>query len=210
MVNVKKNMKRVAFLFCMLICFCASYKIAMAGVGDISGTYWRADTDKAGYWAEDPYVYPINMSSSYNVVPYVNTARTKWADAEINSIITTSRTNADILFYSGSKAVLNGIGFLYTSDIVGLVKYQEYTQVSIDGADYYTIWSLEDVIASACTDYGTQNWNHVVLHEYGHALGWYGHSWDSADVMYPVVSSTKTALTIRDKEHLQQIYDAMR
>lgn len=209
MVHVKKNMKRVAFLICMLICFCASYKITLAGVGDISGSKWKSNLDIGGYWSEDPYIYPVNMSSSYNIVPYVNTARSKWAE-EVDSNITTTPTNADVIFYGGSSGVLNGIGFIYYEGIYGLTLYQDYTQVSIDGADYYTIWSLEDVIASVCTDYGTEIWNNAVLHEYGHALGWHGHSSCKEDVMWSGPVQGNTNLTENDKIHIKQIYEAMR
>lgn len=46
----------------------------------------------------------------------------------------------------------------------------------------------------------------VALHEMGHMCGWWGHSYEETDVMYPYVRSV-TSPSIRDKVQLRQIYN---
>ena len=49
----------------------------------------------------------------------------------------------------------------------------------------------------------------TALHEMGHLFGWGGHSSSTQDVMYGK-SSEITSLTLRDKNHLKQIYTMFR
>ena len=50
----------------------------------------------------------------------------------------------------------------------------------------------------------------VVLHEFGHTLGWSGHSYDSGDVMFATMGRNSPSLTRIEVEHLRQIYDRFR
>jgi predicted Zn-dependent protease len=52
----------------------------------------------------------------------------------------------------------------------------------------------------------TNQYKKTMTHEIGHLLGWSGHSSNSNDIMYSSGSSI-TTLTLRDKNHLSQIYD---
>ena len=51
--------------------------------------------------------------------------------------------------------------------------------------------------------------DYVIVHELGHALGWFGHSSIAADVMYGVVHEGY-AIQDREARHLRQIYDRFR
>ncbi len=46
----------------------------------------------------------------------------------------------------------------------------------------------------------------IAVHEFGHMLGIWSHSWDSADIMYPFATSL-TALSSRDKATMAYLYD---
>lgn len=48
----------------------------------------------------------------------------------------------------------------------------------------------------------------TVVHEFGHALGYLGHSTNTTDVMYTYLHSSYTLKT-NDIQHLSQIYSMM-
>ena len=48
-------------------------------------------------------------------------------------------------------------------------------------------------------------YKNTIMHEMGHAIGWYGHSSVSTDVMYGI-ETTVTSLTTRDQNHISQVY----
>ena len=54
-------------------------------------------------------------------------------------------------------------------------------------------------------DRTTAQYKNTCAHEFGHALGWMGHSSNSNDVMYAYASSI-TTLTNVDKRQIRQIY----
>ena len=47
----------------------------------------------------------------------------------------------------------------------------------------------------------------VGAHEIGHALGWYGHSTNSTQLMYPSLNMNNNSVNMQDKFHIKQFYD---
>lgn len=54
-------------------------------------------------------------------------------------------------------------------------------------------------------NHSTNQYRNAITHELGHALGWFGHSGSSTDIISPT-NSTRTTLTNRDIQHLSPIY----
>lgn len=101
----------------------------------------------------------------------------------------------------------------------------ESTGLTIDnklnGVTYYTytregIWQYGSSSKTGCKitnavgyiiDKGhtIEEYRNTCTHELGHALGWFGHSGNSSDIMYSLGTSV-TSLTARDVNHLSQIY----
>lgn len=205
----KAKKKTIGSMSKMLLLFAASFSLSFCladRAAAIVFPNWYSDQTTVGFWSSDPHVFLTNLNSSMEISSYLNSAVNKWKNAGISSSITTTPSSAQIKFYSGTKAELNAIGFTYTSKNVGDTVWSSSTTASNEGS-IYTVKRLSSVMASACkaSNYPA----HVVLHEYGHALGWYGHSSNSKDVMYTYEEDI-TTLTSRDKNQLIQVYNEMR
>lgn len=207
MKKVWKYLQKPCLVCLMTLCFLMSYKIAVKA-NNISFDNWYADSYQVGYWSQAPKVYFTNLSSAINVSTYLNNAVNKWSSAGISSSITTTSSNATIKFYGGTQSELISAGFYYTSNTAGLTYWDSYSTVATANS-YYSIKELTATSASVCSEIGSSYYTNVVLHEYGHALGWYGHASSTGDVMYYEATAENTSLTTHDKNHLTQVYNAM-
>lgn len=197
-------------MFCIMFCvFIVSFH-QIVKAKSVVFSNWYSDEDWVGYWGSAPKVFFTNLNDSYNVSLDVNTAVNKWTSAGISSSVTVTPTNASIKYYGGTKAQLNGIGFTYTSEAVGLTMWDSYTTAA-DANLGYSVKKLYAVSASTSTSTKAANRTNVTMHEYGHALGWYGHilNDDRANVMYREEQS-RTTLSSKDKKQLTQAYNAMK
>ena len=92
--------------------------------------------------------------------------------------------------------------------------------VSYNGNGGYRVKALNKAIIIPFTDFVNnpekianktltlqQYYNKVIAHEFGHALGWYGHSSDPTCLMYAYNSTPVTAPDSKSFTHLSQIYD---
>lgn len=223
--NVRKKWYYACLLGTMLMAFMLSYAYAQSIQVNINSSKWHSDSYNVGYWEKTPYVSFSNLSSSFSIVSYVNNAVNKWNKAGIECAITTVPSNAKIRFYGGTKSQLIALGFAYSSNINGLTMFDSYSTAAEDYP--YKVNKLSAVSVSMCSDL-TYNglsasqinttilntlYNHVALHEMGHAMGWYGHSFGinhpENTVMYKYTCKIFT-LTAYDTEHLTTIYKLMK
>lgn len=202
----------VLYLTSMIGVFIISFLISQRA--NASST-WYSDSYNVGYWSTTAYVQGINTSSSFSVMSYMTEAVKKWRNAGIDCYVSTSPSMAQISFYGGTKAQLKLVGFSYTSDINGLTVRKSYSKTLEEGS--YSYYEQKEVIASMCSDYvynesyfgvkrtATEIYNHIALHEIGHALGWYGHIGDGSAVMFGITNGINT-LTSSDINQLLNAY----
>lgn len=203
-----RNYKQKLCLVCLIIlCSYMSLK-TVARADSIYFDNWYSDSNCVYYWSQAPKVFPTNLSGAINIVPYVNNAVNQWSNAGISSSVTTTLSNANIRFYGGTRSELISIGFYYMPQQLGLTYWDSRYYVTTANS-YYDIYALTAVSASVCSEAGPSLYTNVALHEYGHALGWVGHSAIENDVMYRYGVEGNTSLTNNDKNQLVQVYNAM-
>ena len=124
-----------------------------------------------------------------------------------------TESEADIKIYGASKSFLiNNMGADFGDFGVGLTEYDLLdTPITFD---YFgiikTIRPVLEAKVYICSDVvGEAKQKNVVVHEFGHALGYSGHSLNSSDVMYEN-NHTGFVLTQNDIKHLKFIYTCFR
>ncbi len=215
----------VSVAFLTIVGYQVSYTFASTIPEFTIGSSWSdiSDSTRAGYWSGVAMVQCNNLSSSFSVNSYVNTAAKKWSVVEgVECSFTTSSSLANSTFYSGTKTQLKAVGFSYLSNTLGLTEWNSYLLKKQDTGHLYKLYNILEASASVCTDgsYGsceysdmsssllTMVYNHLVLHEMGHLLGYAGHSCTSTytqEVMY-AYESIVYSLKENDIEHLTYVY----
>lgn len=189
------------------VAFIFSYSTVSKASSYTLAAWYSYNGGKVGYWESNPGVFIRNLSSSIATHGYVNNAVSKWNAAGITSSVTTTQSNANINFYGGTRSELIACGFYYDSGTAGLTYWDTSSFVAYANGIAYEIYKLSAVSASVCAE--ASNPECVALHEYGHAMGWEGHSPYASDVMYEYENSIST-LTANDKAQLTQVYNLMR
>lgn len=212
MEKLKKCTKYLLLLGLMIGTFVISYE-SVVKADTLEFSNWYSTSRYVGYWEEDPKVYCTTISETVNVINYVNKAWRKWcADVLEDTNITMAPTNADIRFYSGTRKQLNALGLNYTSNHLGMTYYETSGRIN-PSSDYYGVYKMSTAIASVCDEAGASMYEGVVLHEFGHALGWFGHSYVEGDVMHSSVETgnetMNTTLKTKEIQHLKQVYDKL-
>lgn len=177
--------------------------------------YWNSDSSQIGYWSSTPKVFleclDNSVSTFYtNCTAGFSSALTQWNNTLLldmqNSPLS---TDTDISCQGGTRSLLSSIsGRTFSTGITGVTFTRKNTvsSYSLGGRTYYLqemarayIYIFSDSGLSAAAQ------KKCITHEFGHALGWFGHSSVSTDVMYGISSSYFT-LSQRDAQHLAQIY----
>jgi hypothetical protein len=182
-----------------------------AELGAIS--YWYSDKDIITRWTGSRTVYATLVDTSFtstNYNSYVTHARTEWTYAGISSSTTTNESFGNIKIYGGNYTNLKSIEPALDTNNTGLTVYQNLTY---EGDWHYAGTYLKQGSTTSCVKMyivciagrTSNGYKKTATHEFGHVLGWRGHSGTSADVMYSTASEV-TSLTARDKNHLVQIY----
>ena len=181
--------------------------------------YWESNADWICRWGRGTASIPVttyyeklNGNSAFAFSTGMQEAAMKWGPV-LNSefYMSTTASSSRIKFYGGTKAQIDktrifnreirenetGMTYYFSLWEEGTWKYGTSTKTG-----YKT-----DRVFGAIVDMNrtTAQYKNTCLHEFGHALGWMGHSASSSDIMYSVGSSS-TTLTNADKRHIRQVY----
>jgi len=177
--------------------------------------YWYSSSTSVGCWLSTPTIkktpaFGTDSTFTTNYNSGFSWARTQWSNADISTSLVGQGTSASIVCYGGTREEIaeeNGrnIDSSYAGLTVGSATY--YCSLIYVGDN--SVKTLKSV--NSQTIYIVNRGNslnrvkNVFTHELGHSLGWIGHSVNSDDIMYSY-SSLVTALTNRDKRHINQFY----
>ena len=173
---------------------------------------WNSDSNGVGYWTHNPSLYTekIDLSSTFYFNNGVNSAVNQWKNALCIDFPSGIEDTADIKCYGATKEYFQTfMNVEFDSTTVGLTSWSYYT----DGTttywgdsckSIYRMSSAKIYILSLGYDDPTQK--EIVVHEFGHALGYFGHSQIKNNVMYPYCHS---AYTLKPEEiaYLKQFYN---
>lgn len=173
---------------------------------------WNSDSNGVGYWTHNPSLYTekIDLSSTFYFNNGVNSAVNQWKNALCIDFPSGIEDTADIKCYGATKEYFQTfMNVEFDSTTVGLTSWSYYT----DGTttywgdsckSIYRMASAKIYILSLGHDDPTQK--EIVVHEFGHALGYFGHSQIKNNVMYPYCHS---AYTLKPEEiaYLKQFYN---
>ena len=173
---------------------------------------WNSDSNGVGYWTHNPSLYTekIDLSSTFYFNNGVNSAVNQWKNALCIDFPSGIEDTADIKCYGATKEFFQTfMNVEFDSTTVGLTSWSCYS----DGTttywgdsckSIYRMSSAKIYILSLGYDDPTQK--EIVVHEFGHALGYFGHSQIKNNVMYPYCHS---AYTLKPEEiaYLKQFYN---
>ncbi len=178
--------------------------------------YWNNTGNTVGYWSSVPKVYSEKIETDiyfcYNTG--VNSARSQWGSALGVTYNSISKDSADIECYGLTAAQYKTLtGTDWGTDTTGLTVYSFYT------IGYVTYGNevkklIRNTHATVYIIHDTSNIRpeslikKTVTHEFGHALGYIGHSPTSTDVMY-AYAHDDYQLKTAEINHLRQVYDLM-
>lgn len=204
--NRKIMIRHAVISVIMILSFISAYQ-GVKAVSNVSipGT-WYSDQSAVGYWQSNPNVYVTNLGN-WSVVSYVNRAVNAWNDAGIHSSVTNTASNANISYYGGTKAQLNAIGFSYDASTTGQTKVLSQTLAATRSGSA-PIYRISSAMASTCK--GSNHPVNATMHEYGHALGWYGHFPNNSNMVMYASENGVVTLGSEEKYHLTRVYNVMR
>jgi len=181
---------------------------------------WHSDTNKAYVWRNSSPItvyYRNNVADGFSLAAATNNARQKWANAD--STFSTQLTNTqsgsgiEVLYDTRANLISAGFEAMGVADNGGYVffgytifpsgNYREST-FSCEGSNYkvYQVTKAKIGIVPETSDK-----EKTLIHEFGHAFGWDGHTNNEDDLMYTQHASTNvTTPTSRDIAHLKQFY----
>lgn len=198
----KRNMNKkiIGTILVISLCFISVYAVTI--LGDID--YWYSDDTKIGSWSYEPtFATSETPSCPSNLTTNVSTGFGAWSYAGIGNGYLDDFDSADIPVYGGPYTEIKEINPSYPTTATGSTSI---SATYIGAYQYGTIlkdgYRIDSATMYIATDRATSK---TYKHEAGHALGWFGHSTSSADIMYAYNTSV-TSLTSRDINHLVQIY----
>lgn len=178
--------------------------------------YWNDSGDTVSYWSSTPDVYREKIENDiyfcYNTG--VNTAISQWQSAFGVTYNSVNKSAAEIESYGLTEAQYKTLtGVSWNTGNTGLTSWTYYNMGYVTygnkvknikrqaHAIVYIIYDPTNIRTEAAL-------KKTVTHEFGHALGYSGHSPTSTDVMY---ASSHENYTLKSAEinHLTQVYDLM-
>lgn len=185
-------------------------------LGDIEEA-WNSDTDNIMYFDKKSIIiYKENM---YNVSDFafddsVNYALEQWEEAlGVSFSFTTNKNEADIIIYGGTASQMETMANTTITNWNGRTNY-----TSVDSNSYCIVTlNSSKILKCVCKINKTtvyikyndeKSLKKTCTHELGHALGYYGHSKTTTELMYKSTDVVSTfSLTTAEKQHLKAVYD---
>ena len=176
--------------------------------------FWDANEDEVFYWQETPRVYIEDLTTNdiFYFQQGVDSALEQWGEVlSMDFETTVSPRSADIVCYGGTYAELSQKNITMGAGSTGITDFEDMEII-----DTYTIYCdgspkhicvIEGKISIGIASVGhlEDAQKNVVVHEFGHALGYHGHSAHRDHVMH-WQDGSHFILTTEDKRFLQQIY----
>jgi predicted Zn-dependent protease len=205
------------FILLLFLSMCLQNTANAQNVIDLN--YWESTSDRVSSWENPPTasVTKLNNHSSFELQDYFNHAKAQWNLAGIYSQqVQTLGTNADIVCYGGYPVELQArTGIFIESSVYGITAttsdiYNSNASFSYNGQTKYHYKLSKAIVCIVDRNISENQFKNIFTHEYGHALGWDGHSqtqYNGAviNVMYAHPTGT-TSLSPADKRHLKQFY----
>ncbi len=180
--------------------------------------YWYQNTSdpyEIGKWGKTSLTYAIknlHAVEEYPIVSSCKSASEAWGKALGLSIKSTMLTSkADIPVFVGTYNELAAIGIGDNSNTWAGVTIPDrsYDGYYYYGGNYVSSFTITHAEIGMLDDHmrGSEEVRKRVLHEFGHAMGWFGHAKSNAYIMWTSSSAaTASNLTSGDINHLSQIY----
>lgn len=221
--SMKKTMKRTVGAICAAVIMLTA--LGSLAYADTLGTIytWRSNDYKVGKFYFVPEVKRIYLYEedgtpdfSFPLASSMEYARGVWGDEGIQTSLS-AQNQLGIQSHCGTASVLSNNSYFagtITSNTYGVTRHinrslvGNYKYISPQNVTSYMDAYSESFAVIALVQrstYTTNQVRHTATHELGHALGWYGHSTVSTDVMYAAPSWSLT-LSAAEAEHLAQIY----
>lgn len=173
---------------------------------------WNSDRTNAGYWETNPTLYREKIDTS----PYFyfnngnNSAVDQWSNALDISFPSASKDEAKIKSYGATRSYFSTyMGKTFDASTAGLTDFSWYTSnyktLNYDGSTKNVYRMAGATIYILSEGYNNETQMNIVVHEFGHALGCFGHSPDSTDVMY-AYCQPQYVLTQQDAGQLRFFY----
>lgn len=208
---MKLVLKLLLSLLLSAVLFSPTQNVNASRKGDIG--YWDTNVNYIGRWNSTPMTIQFNWGnngfSDSEFLSYVNHARNQWRNAGITIGSTTTESNASLKIYGGTYDALwweapglttdhYGLAIILQQNYEGYWAYigNRYNSNNITRADAFVVHR---------NNRSANQYRSTATHELGHALGWYGHTRTSGNVMSSAPSS-RTHLTSIDRRHIRQIY----
>ena len=177
---------------------------------------WNSDSTNAGYWETNPTLYreKFDTSSYFYFNNGNNSAVDQWSNALDISFPSASEDEAKIKSYGATRSYFSTyMGKTFDTNTAGLTDYSWYTSdyetLNFDGSTKNIYCMAGATIYILSEGYDNETQMNIVVHEFGHALGCFGHSPDSTDVMY-AYCQPQYVLTRRDIGQLKFFYYTFR
>ena len=185
---------------------------------------WKSGSSNVRSWAKYPTVYSnlIGTHSNFYFYSGVTLAKSQWQGALSITLNSASESASQIQCYGASLDDLaEDYGVRFSEGILGLTTSSTYPSTAksytwggttkehrlLAGSKIYipsqVIRNGQRVTLTSYEQYRT------IIHEFGHALGYDGHSSISSDIMFASNSTSNTnyTLTENDIAHLKQFYN---
>lgn len=201
-----------AIALCFSLVAMISIPVSASNLGSLS--YWYSDSNTIGRWNSDSlrvYKIKLNSNSSFTFLDSMSHGCSNWSSAinrQVSSGQSSSFSSAPIQYHGGTQAEVNAYGlFTVSSSDNGITAVYAYNEGTWTYGGSTKTGNLVIQAEGCIVDWGhtANQYKNTCSHELGHALGWYGHSSSSYDVMYTYGTSI-TSLSNNDKNHLSQVY----